>query len=183
MIRWWAHWRVKDTYTRTSLTSRTPMHTQQKEISPFSATQSLRPWIPFQCYSGAVEKKSSPLALLVWLPNTPGLSSNPCLHSHSNTVQDQLLHTLNKQEIHSFDWEFDSWFVLGPIMAKKTQWESTATHKLKRTHNTQNRGENNSPISTLKQREYTSQTWMDHSQENHEGTHITIPPTTTFTHT
>ena len=28
-------------------------------ISPFSATQSLRPCIPFQCYPGVVEKKSA----------------------------------------------------------------------------------------------------------------------------
>ena len=76
----------KDTYTRTSLTSRTPTHTQHKEISPFSATQSLIPELPFQCYSGVVEKKANPLALSVWLPNTPGLSSKPSPHSHSNTV-------------------------------------------------------------------------------------------------
>ena len=34
-----------------------------------------------------VEKKTSPLALSMRLPNTPGLSSIPSLHSHSNTVQ------------------------------------------------------------------------------------------------
>ena len=75
MLIWWSHWRDKDTYTRTSLTYRTPTHTQHKEISPFSATQSLRPWPPFRCFSGVVEKKTSPLSISVWFPNTLGLSS------------------------------------------------------------------------------------------------------------
>ena len=69
MLSWWAHWRAADTNTSTSLDSRTPTHTQHKEVSPFSATQSLRPWSPFQCYSGVVEKKSNPLALFLWVPN------------------------------------------------------------------------------------------------------------------
>ena len=58
MLSWWAHWRARDTYTRTNLASRTPTHIQHKEISPFSTMQSLRPWSPFQCYSGVVEKKT-----------------------------------------------------------------------------------------------------------------------------
>ena len=86
MIRWWAHWRAKDTYTRVSLDSRTSTCPTQG-INPFFATQSLRPWPPFQCYSGVVEKKASPLALSVWLPNTPSLSSKPIPHPHSNIVR------------------------------------------------------------------------------------------------
>jgi len=66
MLSWWAHWRAADTNTRTSLDSRTPTHTQHKEVSPFSATQSLRPWSSLQCSSGVVEKKSSSIALSVW---------------------------------------------------------------------------------------------------------------------
>ena len=81
MISWWAHWRDKDTYTQTSLTSRTPTHTQHKEISPFSVMQSLRPWPPFQCYLGVVEKKFIPLSLSVWFPNAPSLSSTSGPHS------------------------------------------------------------------------------------------------------
>ena len=87
MLSWWAHWRYKDTCTRTSLTSRTPTHTQHKEISPFSATQSLRTWFPFQCYSGVVEKKSNPLALSMWFPDTPGFPSNSGPHHHSHAVR------------------------------------------------------------------------------------------------
>ena len=148
MLCWWAHCRARNTYTRTSLTSKTPTHTQHKEsvpsllhspsglafpssaiqglwrrklalylclcgfqthkvyqanqapipaphivrrptialmqsfscysltgkITPKQIIQSLRPCIPFQCYSGVVEKKSNPIALSVWFPNTPGLS-------------------------------------------------------------------------------------------------------------
>ena len=69
MLSWWARCRARNTYTRTSLTSKKPTHPTQG-ISPFSATQSLRPCIPFQCYPGVVEKKVSPLALSVWLPIT-----------------------------------------------------------------------------------------------------------------
>ena len=32
-------------------------------------------------------KKANSLALSVWFPNTPGLSSKLCLHPHSNTVR------------------------------------------------------------------------------------------------
>ena len=34
MLSWWAHYRAKNTYTRTSLTSKTPIHTQHKESVP-----------------------------------------------------------------------------------------------------------------------------------------------------
>ena len=66
ILSWWAHWRAVDTNTRAILDSRTPTHTQHKEVSAFSATQSLRPWSSLQCSSGVVEKKSSLVALSVW---------------------------------------------------------------------------------------------------------------------
>ena len=66
MLSWWAHWRATDTNTRASLASRTPTHTQHKEVSPFSATQSLRPRSSLQWSSGVVEKKASSIALSVW---------------------------------------------------------------------------------------------------------------------
>ena len=34
LLSWWAHYRAKSTYTRTSLTSKTPKHTQHKESVP-----------------------------------------------------------------------------------------------------------------------------------------------------
>ena len=34
MLSWWAHYRAKNTYTRASLTSKTPKHTQHKESVP-----------------------------------------------------------------------------------------------------------------------------------------------------
>ena len=34
MLSWWAHYRAKNTYTGTSLTSKTPKHTQHKESVP-----------------------------------------------------------------------------------------------------------------------------------------------------
>ena len=34
LLSWWAHYRAKNTYTRTILTSKTPTHTQHKESVP-----------------------------------------------------------------------------------------------------------------------------------------------------
>ena len=89
MLNWWAHWRAKDTDTRTSLAFRTPTHTQHKEISPFSATQSLRPSSPFQCYSGVVENKSSSVALSVWFSTHQVYQSPQALIHYSIAVRGQ----------------------------------------------------------------------------------------------
>ena len=70
MLSWWAHYRARNTYTRTSLTSKTPTHTQHKESVPSLLLSPSRPAFPFQCYPGVVEKKVSPLALSVWFPIT-----------------------------------------------------------------------------------------------------------------
>ena len=89
MLSWWAHWRAIDTNTRTNLDSRTPTHTQHKEISPFSTTQSLRPWSPFECYSGVVEKKSNSVALSVWFSTHQVYQAPQALIHHSNVVRGQ----------------------------------------------------------------------------------------------
>ena len=34
LLSWWAHYRAKNTHTKTSLTSKTPIHTQHKESVP-----------------------------------------------------------------------------------------------------------------------------------------------------
>ena len=53
MLSWWAHYRGKNTYTRTSLTSKTPKHTQHKEsvpsllhspLGPASASSAIQGW-------------------------------------------------------------------------------------------------------------------------------------------
>ena len=81
MLSWWARWRAKDTYTRTILACRTPTHTQHKEIIPFSATKSLRPWSPFQCYSGVCGEESQLSSSVYVVLNPPGLSSTSGPHS------------------------------------------------------------------------------------------------------
>ena len=63
-----------DTWTRSSLDSKTSMHPTQGSI-PFSATQSLRLCLPFQCNSGCAKKKTNPLDLSVRFLLTLGLSS------------------------------------------------------------------------------------------------------------
>ena len=70
MLSWWARCRARNTYTRTSLTSKTPTHTQLKESVLSLLHSPLGPAFPFQCYPGVVEKKFSPLALSVWFPIT-----------------------------------------------------------------------------------------------------------------
>ena len=87
MLSWWAHWRDTDTNTRTRLAFIIPTHTQHKEISPFSATQSLKPWSPFQCYSGVVEKKDSSVALSVWFSTYQVYQAPQTLIHHSNAVR------------------------------------------------------------------------------------------------
>ena len=39
----------------------------------------VRPYIPFQCYSGVVEKKAIPLALSVWFPTHQVYQANQAL--------------------------------------------------------------------------------------------------------
>ena len=77
------------TDTRTRLASRTPTHTQHKEISPFSATQSLRPWSPFQCYSGVMDKKAILVALSMWFSTHQVHQAPQALIHHSNAVWGQ----------------------------------------------------------------------------------------------
>ena len=89
MLSWWAHWRATDTNTRNILASRTPIHTQHKEISPFSATRSLKPQSPFQCYSGFVEKKANLAALSVWFSTHHFYQAPQALIHHSNAVWGQ----------------------------------------------------------------------------------------------
>ena len=62
---------------------------------PFSAMQSLRPYLPFQCYSGCAKKKSNPLDMFVRFLHTLGLSSWSDPISTLNSVQ-------TKNKIHTY---------------------------------------------------------------------------------
>ena len=56
MLSWWSQSRFKDAYTRDNLTSKTSTH-PTPGINPFSALQSLRPWLPFPIlYKGCGEE-------------------------------------------------------------------------------------------------------------------------------
>ena len=77
MLSWWAHRRARNTYTRTSLTPKTPTHTQHKELVPSLLHSPSGPAFPFQCYPGVVEKKVSPLALSMWFPNNRFKQTKP----------------------------------------------------------------------------------------------------------
>ena len=57
-----------DTYTRPSLDFKTPTHPTQGNI-PFSATQSLRLCLPFQCYSRCSKKKTNPSRFVYEVPS------------------------------------------------------------------------------------------------------------------
>ena len=46
MLSWWTHWRAKDAYTKCNLNFKKSTHLTLG-IIPFSASQSLKPWIPF----------------------------------------------------------------------------------------------------------------------------------------
>ena len=93
-----------------------------------------------------MENKAIPIALSVWLPNTPGLSRKSSVHCHSNTVlRPTTTYTQKKKRFNALTREFDSWVILGPIMAK---WliRIYSKPKCKWTHiKPQNHGENNSP--------------------------------------
>ena len=78
-----AHSRARDTSTRSICPRIHITCTPTQGSIPFSATQSLGLCLPFQCYSGGVEKKSNPLALSVRLMHTLGLSSRLRPHFHS----------------------------------------------------------------------------------------------------
>ena len=69
MLSWWPQWRAKDAYTRVNLTYKTPTH-PTPGISPFSVSQSFRPWLPFPIlFKGCGEESQQSKS--VWVaPNT-----------------------------------------------------------------------------------------------------------------
>ena len=75
MLSWWAHYRAKNTYTRTSLTSKTPTHTQHKESVPSLLHSPSGPTFPPSAIQGGGEE-GSPLALFVWFPATRFIKQN-----------------------------------------------------------------------------------------------------------
>ena len=96
MLSWWAHYRARNTYTRTSLTSKTPTHTQHKESVP----QSLHslPVIFKGC--GEESQPSSSIYVIskhtrfIKQTNPPSLlptqSKDQPLHTRSHTSRSQL---------------------------------------------------------------------------------------------
>ena len=95
MLNQYTHGEAKDTYTKASLTSKTPTHTQNQESVPSLLHSPSGPEFPCQCSFGVVEKKASHLNLFVWLPNL-GFSRIANLQSHSTQSEDQPLDTCSK---------------------------------------------------------------------------------------
>ena len=87
--------------------------------------------MPFQCYSGVVEKKASHLALSVWFPSTPGLSSKPIPHPYSQRSPKTIhcTHAINQ---------------LLQLNMEKISKQSTTASKCSSKHGSQH-GENHSP--------------------------------------
>ena len=57
MLSWWAHYRAKNTYTRTNLTSKTPKHTQHKELVPSLLHSPSGPDLPSSAIQGLWRRK------------------------------------------------------------------------------------------------------------------------------
>ena len=101
MLSWWPQWRAKDAYTRVNWTFKTSTH-PSTGISPFSASQSLRPWLPFPIlFKGYGEESQQSNSIWV-APNTSFLNhtqplillstvrSRPTTAYHSKTNSSQL---------------------------------------------------------------------------------------------
>ena len=123
-----------------------------------------------------MEKKASPLALSVWIPNTPGLSSKPSPHPHSkhSLKTNHCIHAV-KQAIHGLDRGKSiprsflalSWPKrLHTIHSNQNVRETTASPRiLERTTATTNQGKNNSPDLIIEV--MGKITWSDQSVRKH----------------
>ena len=128
LLSWWAHYRAKKTYTGTSLTSKTPTHTQHKESVPSLLHSPSGPAFPSSAIQGlwrrihpsssvfvvsrhqVYEEKQAPIPA----PNIVRRTNIACMQSISS-------YSLNKED--------GSWVVLGPIVAKMTPKQPIAVYK------------------------------------------------------
>ena len=139
MLSWWSQWRAKDAYTRVNRTYNTSTHPTPR-ISPFSASQSFRPWLPFPIlFKGCGEEIQQSNS--VWVAPKHQVSqaypaSNPTLNSlntnHYIPIVKQAAHG-SVMKINTARWhpQTKGWtqlkskrwlrVVLGPSVAKTTQ--------------------------------------------------------------
>ena len=108
MLSWWAHWRAKDTYTRTSLSSRTPTHTNTRK-SVLSLQHS--PSDP-ELRSSAIQdcgEEIQPTSSVCVVPKPTSLSSTSGPHSPLQcSLRTKLLRACNKTTIQALTGENNS---------------------------------------------------------------------------